>query len=79
MAPSSKSEKDDDKQKPQKKHKDHIVKLLTRGRVGPTHLNIAWKESLANERGSVGKVQMSLVASVWWWLMLQNTKIILLR
>lgn len=33
MAPSSKSEKDDDKQKPQKKHKDHIVKLLTRGRL----------------------------------------------
>ncbi len=34
MAPSSKSGKDDNKQKQQKKHKDHIVKLLTRGRVG---------------------------------------------
>eukprot|EP00066_Takifugu_rubripes_P021486 XP_011610752.1 PREDICTED: DDB1- and CUL4-associated factor 15 [Takifugu rubripes] len=33
MAPSSKSGKDDDKQKPQKKRKDHIVKLLTRGRL----------------------------------------------
>uniref|UniRef100_A0A671KPT5 DDB1- and CUL4-associated factor 15-like n=1 Tax=Sinocyclocheilus anshuiensis TaxID=1608454 RepID=A0A671KPT5_9TELE len=33
MAPSSKSEKDDNKQKQQKKHKDHIVKLLTRGRL----------------------------------------------
>jgi len=34
MAPSSKSEKDDNKQKHQRKHKDHIIKLLTRGRVG---------------------------------------------
>ncbi|KTG36526.1 hypothetical protein cypCar_00040500 [Cyprinus carpio] len=33
MAPSSKSEKDDNKQKQQKKHKDHVVKLLTRGRL----------------------------------------------
>lgn len=34
MAPSSKSEKDDSKQKAQRKHKDHVVKLLMRGRVG---------------------------------------------
>ncbi|XP_051561696.1 DDB1- and CUL4-associated factor 15-like isoform X2 [Myxocyprinus asiaticus] len=33
MAPSSKSEKDDNKQKQQRKHKDHIIKLLTRGRL----------------------------------------------
>uniref|UniRef100_A0A671Q2L8 DDB1- and CUL4-associated factor 15-like n=1 Tax=Sinocyclocheilus anshuiensis TaxID=1608454 RepID=A0A671Q2L8_9TELE len=33
MAPSTKSEKDDNKQTQQKKHKDHIVKLLTRGRL----------------------------------------------
>ncbi|XP_067296895.1 DDB1- and CUL4-associated factor 15 isoform X2 [Pseudorasbora parva] len=33
MAPSSKSEKDDNKQKQQRKHKEHIVKLLTRGRL----------------------------------------------
>ncbi|KAK7161182.1 hypothetical protein R3I94_003998 [Phoxinus phoxinus] len=33
MAPSSKSEKDDNKQKHQRKHKDHIIKLLTRGRL----------------------------------------------
>ncbi|XP_030636523.1 DDB1- and CUL4-associated factor 15 [Chanos chanos] len=33
MAPSSKSEKDDNKQKQQRKHKDHIVKLLTRGQL----------------------------------------------
>lgn len=33
MAPSSKSEKDDNKQKQQRKHKDHVIKLLTRGRV----------------------------------------------
>ncbi|XP_028273178.1 DDB1- and CUL4-associated factor 15 isoform X2 [Parambassis ranga] len=33
MAPSSKSEKDDSKQKPQRKHKDHVVKLLTRGKL----------------------------------------------
>lgn len=79
MAPSSKSEKDDDKQKPQKKRKDHIVKLLTRGRVGPTHLKIAWKGGLANERGSVGKALLFLVASVLWWLMLPNTKMILSR
>lgn len=35
MAPSSKSEKGDSKQKAQKKHKEHVVKLLVRGRVGP--------------------------------------------
>lgn len=51
MAPSSKSGKDEDKQKPQKKHKDHIVKLLTRGRVGPRRLNIAPKERPANAWG----------------------------
>lgn len=34
MAPSSKSEKDDSKQKSQRKHKDHVVKLLMRGKVG---------------------------------------------
>lgn len=34
MAPSSKSEKDDSKQKAQRKHKDHVVKLLMRGKVG---------------------------------------------
>ncbi|XP_051558243.1 DDB1- and CUL4-associated factor 15-like [Myxocyprinus asiaticus] len=33
MAPSSKSEKDDNKQKQQRKHKDHLIKLLTRGRL----------------------------------------------
>ncbi|XP_033480022.1 DDB1- and CUL4-associated factor 15 [Epinephelus lanceolatus] len=33
MAPSSKSEKDDSKQKPQRKHKDHVVKLLMRGKL----------------------------------------------
>ncbi|XP_053471891.1 DDB1- and CUL4-associated factor 15 [Ictalurus furcatus] len=35
MAPSSKSEKEDNgnKQKQQRKHKDHIVKLLTRGKL----------------------------------------------
>ncbi|XP_682800.2 DDB1- and CUL4-associated factor 15 [Danio rerio] len=33
MAPSSKSEKDDNKQKQPKKHKEHIIKLLTRGRL----------------------------------------------
>ncbi|XP_077101899.1 DDB1- and CUL4-associated factor 15 [Siphateles boraxobius] len=33
MAPSSKSEKDDNKQKHQRKHKEHIIKLLTRGRL----------------------------------------------
>ncbi|XP_061737286.1 DDB1- and CUL4-associated factor 15 [Nerophis ophidion] len=33
MAPSSKSEKKDGKQKPQRKHKDHIVKLLVRGKI----------------------------------------------
>ncbi|KAM4585225.1 DDB1- and CUL4-associated factor 15 isoform 2-T2 [Odontesthes bonariensis] len=33
MAPSSKSEKDDGKQKNHRKHKDHVVKLLMRGRL----------------------------------------------
>lgn len=35
MAPSSKSEKEDNgnKQKQQRKHKDHVVKLLARGKV----------------------------------------------
>ncbi|XP_067354062.1 DDB1- and CUL4-associated factor 15 isoform X2 [Channa argus] len=33
MAPSSKSEKDDNKQKAQRKHKDHVVKLLMRGKL----------------------------------------------
>ncbi|KAK2815815.1 hypothetical protein Q5P01_026282 [Channa striata] len=33
MAPSSKSEKDDKKQKAQRKHKDHVVKLLMRGKL----------------------------------------------
>ncbi|XP_028827046.1 DDB1- and CUL4-associated factor 15 [Denticeps clupeoides] len=33
MAPSSKSEKGDNKQKQQRKHKDHVVKLLTRGKI----------------------------------------------
>ncbi|XP_029298608.1 DDB1- and CUL4-associated factor 15 [Cottoperca gobio] len=33
MAPSSKSEKDDSKQKAQRKHKDHVVKLLMRGKL----------------------------------------------
>ncbi|KAM6940190.1 DDB1- and CUL4-associated factor 15 [Xenentodon cancila] len=33
MAPSSKSEKDDSKQKTQRKHKDHVVKLLMRGKL----------------------------------------------
>lgn len=36
MAPSSKSEKDAGKPKAQKKHKEHVVKLLVRGRVGAT-------------------------------------------
>lgn len=40
MAPSSKTEKDDGKQKAQRKHKDHVVKLLMRGKVGmnPQHV-----------------------------------------
>ncbi|XP_022063854.1 DDB1- and CUL4-associated factor 15 [Acanthochromis polyacanthus] len=33
MAPSSKSEKDESKQKTQRKHKDHVVKLLMRGKL----------------------------------------------
>ncbi|XP_056135930.1 DDB1- and CUL4-associated factor 15 [Lampris incognitus] len=33
MAPSSKSEKDDNKLKSTRKHKDHVVKLLTRGKL----------------------------------------------
>lgn len=33
MAPSSKSEKDDGKPKAQRKHKDHLVKLLIRGKL----------------------------------------------
>ncbi|KAM4595436.1 DDB1- and CUL4-associated factor 15 isoform 1-T1 [Fundulus diaphanus] len=33
MAPSSKSEKDDSKQKTQRKHKDNVVKLLMRGKL----------------------------------------------
>ncbi|KAJ8383701.1 hypothetical protein AAFF_G00215430 [Aldrovandia affinis] len=33
MAPSSKSEKDENKQKTQRKHKEHIVKLLNRGKL----------------------------------------------
>ncbi|KAM9856807.1 DDB1- and CUL4-associated factor 15 [Aulostomus maculatus] len=33
MAPSSKSEKDDSKHKTQRKHKDHVVKLLMRGKL----------------------------------------------
>uniref|UniRef100_A0AAQ4NRW2 DDB1 and CUL4 associated factor 15 n=1 Tax=Gasterosteus aculeatus aculeatus TaxID=481459 RepID=A0AAQ4NRW2_GASAC len=33
MAPSSKSEKDDGKQKAQRKRKDHVVKLLMRGKL----------------------------------------------
>lgn len=33
MAPSSKSEKDDSKQKAQRKRKDHVVKLLMRGKL----------------------------------------------
>ncbi|XP_054635209.1 DDB1- and CUL4-associated factor 15 isoform X2 [Dunckerocampus dactyliophorus] len=33
MAPSSKSEKNDSKHKPQRRHKDHIVKLLVRGKI----------------------------------------------
>uniref|UniRef100_A0A669C7F8 DDB1 and CUL4 associated factor 15 n=1 Tax=Oreochromis niloticus TaxID=8128 RepID=A0A669C7F8_ORENI len=33
MAPSSKSEKDGSKQKSQRKHKDHVVKLLMRGKL----------------------------------------------
>ncbi|XP_030588101.1 DDB1- and CUL4-associated factor 15 [Archocentrus centrarchus] len=33
MAPSSKSEKDESKQKSQRKHKDHVVKLLMRGKL----------------------------------------------
>ncbi|XP_035516691.1 DDB1- and CUL4-associated factor 15 [Morone saxatilis] len=33
MAPSSKSEKDDSKQKAQRKHRDHVVKLLMRGKL----------------------------------------------
>uniref|UniRef100_A0A8C3G1L2 DDB1 and CUL4 associated factor 15 n=1 Tax=Cyclopterus lumpus TaxID=8103 RepID=A0A8C3G1L2_CYCLU len=33
MAPSSKSEKDDGKQKAKRKHKDHVVKLLMRGKL----------------------------------------------
>ncbi|KAM7393863.1 hypothetical protein PAMP_020700 [Pampus punctatissimus] len=33
MAPSSKSEKDDSKHKAQRKHKDHVVKLLMRGKL----------------------------------------------
>lgn len=41
MAPSSKSEKDDSKQKAQRKHKDHVVKLLMRGRVGRDTLTLA--------------------------------------
>ncbi|XP_032394099.1 DDB1- and CUL4-associated factor 15 isoform X1 [Etheostoma spectabile] len=33
MAPSSKSEKDDSKQKAKRKHKNHVVKLLMRGKL----------------------------------------------
>ncbi|KAM6972516.1 DDB1- and CUL4-associated factor 15 [Aplochiton taeniatus] len=33
MAPSSKSAKDDNKEKPQRKHKEHVVKLLNRGKL----------------------------------------------
>ncbi|KAG5854065.1 hypothetical protein ANANG_G00033560 [Anguilla anguilla] len=33
MAPSSKSEKDENKQKTQRKHKEHVVKLLNRGKL----------------------------------------------
>ncbi|XP_069051729.1 DDB1- and CUL4-associated factor 15 isoform X1 [Lepisosteus oculatus] len=33
MAPSSKSERDDNKQKPAKKYKEHLVKLLNRGKL----------------------------------------------
>ncbi|XP_061576645.1 DDB1- and CUL4-associated factor 15 [Cololabis saira] len=33
MAPSSKSEKDDSKQKTKRRHKDHVVKLLMRGKL----------------------------------------------
>lgn len=33
MAPSSKSEKDHSKEKSPRKHKDHVVKLLVRGKV----------------------------------------------
>ena len=40
MAPSSKSEKDASKQKSQRKHKDHVVKLLMRGKVGMNSENV---------------------------------------
>lgn len=43
MAPSSKSEKDDGKQKAQRKRKDHVVKLLMRGKVSVNMQNV-WHE-----------------------------------
>lgn len=50
MAPSSKSEKDDSKHKLQRKHKGHVVKLLTRGKVG-IH-NFAPKVEMLRNGGS---------------------------
>uniref|UniRef100_UPI0037E7AC2C DDB1- and CUL4-associated factor 15 isoform X2 n=1 Tax=Semicossyphus pulcher TaxID=241346 RepID=UPI0037E7AC2C len=44
MAPSSKSEKDDSKQKAQRQHKDHVVKLLMRGKLsGQFSQRLFWK------------------------------------
>lgn len=41
MAPSSKSEKDE-KQKTVKKHKDHVVKLIARGKVSINLQNVTY-------------------------------------
>lgn len=53
MAPSSKSEKEDNgnKQKQQRRHKDHIVKLLARGKVLKRFVFSARKASLFNGEG----------------------------
>lgn len=60
MAPSSKSEKDDSKHKAQRKHKDHVVKLLMRGKVGITVYKMCNRkhEQMASETAS--SVQGSL-------------------
>lgn len=62
MAPSSKSEKDDGKQKAQRKHKDHVVKLLVRGKVG-FKTNKAWRETLKEWLRNGASVKASAVAA----------------
>lgn len=63
MAPSSKSEKEDNgnKQKQQRKHKDHIVKLLTRGKVLKRFIFSSCKLSLFNGEGFKRWNQMLLM------------------